>query len=48
MGYSTKILSRIAVCELPEFRHRAASPRDYVGGYVPGGRSENVASSSQG
>ena len=34
--------ARIAVCELPERKPRAASLRVYMDGYVPSGRSEDI------
>jgi hypothetical protein len=40
--------ARIAVRELPEREHRAASPRVYIDCYMPSDRSENIGSPSQG
>jgi hypothetical protein len=37
----------MAVCELPERKPRAASLRNYMDGYVTGGRCENINPSSQ-
>jgi hypothetical protein len=34
--------------KIAERCNRAVSPRVYMDGYVPGGRSENIVSSSQG
>lgn len=42
------IRASLAAEKIAERRNRAASPRDYMDGYVPGGRSENITSPSQG
>jgi hypothetical protein len=42
------IRARLAAEKIAERRNRAANPHVYMDGYVPGGRSENIAPPSQG
>jgi hypothetical protein len=43
-----QIRARLAADKIAARRNRAASPRDYMDGYVAGGRSENMTLASQG
>lgn len=37
-----QIRTRLVAEKIAERRNCAATPRDYMDGYVPGGRSENI------
>jgi hypothetical protein len=43
-----QIRACLAAEKIAERRNRAGSPRVYMDGYVPGGRSEDIVSSSHG